>query len=137
MAKQIRVLNVLVVDDNVQARAMMKLVLNGLGVNQKYTATNGRAAQDFLGSAEEMVDLIVCDWRMPRMTGLELLQQVRTAHPDMPFMMVTGKADIDSVEAAKQYGVNAYVTNPFSPSRSKRDQGFDEVALSIAGSAQT
>ena len=115
MAKQLKDVSVLVVDDNAQARQLLKMVLSGLGVHQIYTATDGRAAQDFLGEMEGLVDLIICDWRMPRMTGLELLQQVRSIYPDMPFMMVTGKTDVQAVMSAKEFGVDAYVAKPFSP----------------------
>jgi CheY-like chemotaxis protein len=108
-------LRVLVVEDNRQARQMMKMVLGGMGIHQVYTAEDGRAALEFLDAAPELIDLIVCDWKMPRMTGIELLQQVRSVYADMPFMMVTGNADLASVKAAKDSGVNAYIGKPYSP----------------------
>lgn len=108
-------LRVLLVDDNPQALRLLKMVLSGLGIHQLFTAADGKTAQDFLGETEEDIDLIVCDWEMPRMTGLELLQQVRTVRPDMPFMMVTGNVDVKSVRAAKEFGVNAYLSKPFTP----------------------
>jgi len=52
---------------------------------------------------------------MPRMTGLDLLKQVRMTNPEMPFLMVTARGTIDSVMAAKKSGVSAYVVKPFSP----------------------
>ncbi|MDP6475693.1 MAG: response regulator [Alphaproteobacteria bacterium] len=106
-------LKVLLVEDNKSALALMKMVLKGIRINQIYTAQDGRAALDFLEEAPELVDFIVCDWQMPRMSGLELLQEVRTVYPDMPFMMVTGKADMDSVNAAKEFAVDAYLTKPY------------------------
>ncbi len=115
MAIALTDLKVLVVEDNKSARNLMKIVLGGIGITQIYAAEDGKVALNFLGEAPELVDLIVCDWQMPRMTGLELLQQVRTVHPNMPFMMVTGKADISSVKAAKEFGVNAYLSKPYSP----------------------
>ena len=115
MAIKLSELRVLLVDDNPQALKILKMVLSGLGIHQIFTAKDGKKAQDFLGEAEDEVDLIVCDWQMPRMTGLELLQQVRTVRPDMPFMMVTGNADADSVRAAREFGVNAYISKPFTP----------------------
>ncbi len=72
-------------------------------------------AQTFLDEAPELIDLIVCDWRMLNMTGLELLQQVRSTYPDMPFMMLTGKTDLQSVKVAREFGVDAYVAKPYSP----------------------
>ena len=58
-------LRVLLVDDNPQAMKLLKMVLGGVGVHQVYTAADGRVAQTFLDEAPELIDLIVCDWRMP------------------------------------------------------------------------
>ena len=115
MAKKLSDLDILVVDDNPRAINLMKMVLSGLGVNQIYTAENGKLAKKFLSETDYLVDLIICDWRMPNMTGLQLLEEVRSVHPRMPFMMVTGKSDATSVVAAKGLGVSAYITKPFSP----------------------
>ncbi len=115
MAIELIDIRVLLVDDNPQALKVLKMVLSNLGIHQIFTAKDGKSAQDFLGEAEGEVDLIICDWEMPRMTGLELLQQVRTVYPDMPFMMVTGNADVESVKLARKFGVNAYLGKPFTP----------------------
>ncbi len=114
MTETLESLNALVVEDNRQAMKLMILILKGLGVNQIYQASDGKEAQDFLGEADELINFIICDWRMPRMTGLELLQQVRTTHPNMPFLMVTANTDIQSVRAAREFGVNAYIGKPYS-----------------------
>jgi two-component system chemotaxis response regulator CheY len=115
MAVALSNLRVLVVEDSPQAMKLLKMVLGGVGVHQVYTAPDGRAAQTFLDEAPELIDLIVCDWQMPNMTGLELLQQVRSTYPEMPFIMLTGKTDLQSVKVARQYGVDAYVAKPYSP----------------------
>ena len=115
MAKSIDDINVLLVDDVSQARRFVEVILSGMGVNQVFTANDGRSALDFLGVEIDMVDLIICDWQMPRISGLELLKQVRVIAPDMPFMMVTGRSDIKSVTEARDLGVNAYIAKPFSP----------------------
>ena len=115
MAMVLTDLKVLVVEDDKNARKLMKMVLAGIGINRIFMADDGREALNFLGEAPELVDLIVCDWQMPRMTGLEFLRQVRIVYPNMPFMMVTGKADVSSVKAARELGVNAYLSKPYSP----------------------
>ena len=107
-------LKVLVVEDSPAAAKLLQMVLGGLGIHQAFVAKDGKAAQDFLDAADDLVDLIICDWNMPRMTGIELLCQVRTVYPDMPFMMVTGNSDLESVKNAKDSGVNAYIIKPFS-----------------------
>ena len=108
-------LKILVVEDNLQARTMIRMVCKELGINQVFTASDGKEALDFLGACDDLVDIIICDWKMPRLSGIELLNQVRTVDPDMPFVMLTGLADIESVTAARVGGVSAYLRKPFSP----------------------
>jgi DNA-binding NtrC family response regulator len=57
---------------------------------------------------------------MPKLSGLDVLRQVRTVDPDMPFVMITGAADSDSVTAAKTSGVTAYIAKPFSQDEQKK-----------------
>ena len=52
---------------------------------------------------------------MPRMSGIEFLRQLRTVDPDVPFLMVTGKADRTAVLEARNCGVTAYIRKPFLP----------------------
>ncbi len=108
-------LRVLIVEDNAQAAKLLKKVLGGLGIHQAFCSEDGREAQKFLDAADDMIDLIICDWEMPNMTGIELLQQVRMAYPKMPFIMVTGNPDADSVKAAARYRVSGYIKKPYSP----------------------
>ena len=61
-----------------------------------------------------MIKLIICDWNMPGMTGLEILRRVRTVDLDIPLMMLTGAADMESVANAKLSGVTSYLTKPFT-----------------------
>ena len=108
-------LRVLIVEDDPQSAKFLQKVLAKLGVHQAYNSVDGREAQEFLDAADDMVDLIICDWEMPRMTGIELLQQVRTVYPNMPFIMVTGNPDAESVKTAIKYHVNGYIGKPYSP----------------------
>ena len=108
-------LRVLIVEDDPQSAKFLQKVLAKLGVHQAYNSVDGREAQEFLDAADDMVDLIICDWEMPRMTGIELLQQVRTVYPNMPFIMVTGNTDAESVKTAIKYHVNGYIGKPYSP----------------------
>lgn len=106
--------NILLVEDNEKTRKLLSNLLGEMGIYQVFEAGDGRQAQEFLDSASDQVDLIICDWQMPRMTGIELLQQVRTVYRTMPFLMVTGNTDADSVKAARMFGVNAYIAKPFT-----------------------
>ena len=99
-----------------EALNLVKNMLKDFGLTQVYTAKNGVEALDFMGIADgdEAVDVILCDWNMPRLSGLDVLKQIRTCDPDLPFLMITGNADKDSVVEAKTYGVTGYIKKPFS-----------------------
>ena len=107
--------SVLVVDDAPFIRDLIKKALRsyfpGLQIEE---ATNGRKAQQLL--ARVHFDLILCDWEMPEMSGLELLEWFRT-QPDkekVPFVMVTSRGDKENVVQAIQAGVSDYVGKPFT-----------------------
>ncbi|MDJ0893728.1 MAG: response regulator [Alphaproteobacteria bacterium] len=119
MSQDIADLNVLVVDDEPSVTRLVKMMLLDFNVTQVFTAKNGREALDFLGDFDDLVDVVICDWNMPRVSGLEVLQQIRTVDPEAPFLMLTGRADLDSVKAAKDLGVDGYLLKPFSAEQLK------------------
>ena len=110
-------IRILLVDDQSDARALMRGMLGGMGITQIFESSNGREALKFLDATFDFLDLIICDWNMPSMTGLELLRQLRTVDPNLPFLMVTSRSDMDSVIAAKSAQVTAYIRKPFSPAQ--------------------
>jgi len=77
-------------------------------------ADNGKTALAEL--KKEQFDLILCDWNMPEMSGLELLQKIRSDDElmDTPFVMVTAEAQKDNILEAVKAGVNNYVVKPFT-----------------------
>jgi len=105
---------VLAVEDQSQARKVLQMSLKELGVNQVFTADDGQEALNFLGTCGELINIVICDWNMPKLTGIDLLKQIRSADPDIPFLMVTGRADQESVMEAKIDGVSAYIAKPYS-----------------------
>lgn len=107
-------LKVLIVEDQVEARGLLKNMLSLVGVHQIFEASDGKQALNFIDSAFDFIDMIICDWNMPEMDGAELLRQVRSTGADIPFLMITGRGDKGSVMEAKRYGVNGYIRKPFS-----------------------
>lgn len=107
-------LKILLVEDQGEARAMIRNMLSEFGITQIFEAPDGREALKFIDNAFDFIDLVICDWNMPAMSGVELLRQVRTVFPDMPFLMVTGRSDLESVVEAKSSGVTGYIRKPFS-----------------------
>jgi two-component system chemotaxis response regulator CheY len=107
-------LKVLVVDDFATMRRIIKNVLKQLGFTQILEADDGTSALEVL--KENQVDLIISDWNMPRMTGLDLLKAVRDKETTktIPFLMVTAEAQKDNVVQAVQAGVSNYLVKPFT-----------------------
>jgi CheY-like chemotaxis protein len=107
--------SVLVVDDATFIRDLVKKGLRdhfpGIQIDE---AVNGRKAQMLL--SRQSVDLILCDWEMPEMSGLELLSWCRgqEMHKTTPFIMVTSRGDKENVVQAIQAGVSDYIGKPFS-----------------------
>lgn len=107
--------SVLVVDDATFIRDLVKKGLRdhfpGLQVGE---AINGRKAQQLL--ARQPVDLILCDWEMPELSGLELLSWCREQDSlkAVPFIMVTSRGDKENVIQAIQAGVSDFIGKPFS-----------------------
>ena len=113
--KKLNSLKILIVDDQNDIRILIRDILSESGIMHIFEAANGEEALHFLGQDFGTVDFIICDWDMPGITGLDLLRQVRVSHPAMPFLMVTGRGDRNSVIEAKDAGVSAFIKKPFSP----------------------
>ena len=108
-------IKVLVVDDFSTMRKIIKNNLKGMGFNNILEAENGQKALEEL--KKESVGLIISDWNMPVMTGIELLKAVRgdAGLKSIPFIMVTAEGQKDNVMEAAKAGVSNYVVKPFTP----------------------
>ena len=107
-------LNILVVDDQQSIRDLTRHCLKQIGINQVSVAKSGEQALEVLGKTK--FDLIISDWNMDGISGLELLTKIR-GNPiikSLPFIMATGQKDKAQVIAAKEAGVNNYIVKPFS-----------------------
>lgn len=107
-------MNVLVVDDYKSMVRIVRGMLNQLGFVNVDDAPDGAAAMALL--KEKSYGLVLSDWNMQPVTGLELLKQVRAEEKTRatPFVMVTAEAKVENVIAARQAGVNNYVIKPFT-----------------------
>jgi two-component system chemotaxis response regulator CheY len=108
-------ISILIVDDFIDMRKMIKDILRKNGYKNAVEAEDGVAALKILKS--ERIDFIICDWNMPNMTGLDLLKEVRkdASLSRTPFLMLTAEAYQDSVIAAVEAGVDNYIVKPFTP----------------------
>ncbi len=107
-------MKVLVVDDFATMRRIVKNILKQLGYNNIVEADDGTTALEIL--EKEKVDLIISDWNMPKMTGLDLLKNVRgnAEMADTPFIMVTAEAQQDNIILAVKAKVSQYIVKPFT-----------------------
>ena len=107
-------INILIVDDYKTMLRIIRSLLNQIGFNNVDEEVNGEAALAKL--KEKKYELIISDWNMEPMTGLELLKNVRADEElrNIPFIMITAESKTENVIAAKQAGVSNYIVKPFN-----------------------
>lgn len=105
---------ILVVDDYNTMRRIIRNLLKQLGFGNVEEAADGGSAIAKL--QEKPFSLIISDWNMEPVTGMDLLKQVRSndQFKHIPFIMVTAESKPENVVAAKQAGVNNYIVKPFN-----------------------
>lgn len=107
---------ILVVDDMAMMRKFVTKFLKEFGFTDITEAKDGVEAWDFLSAANPQFALVISDWSMPKMTGLDLLKKIRSDSRlgKTPVVMVTAESEQDSVIEAIKAGVTAYVAKPFT-----------------------
>jgi two-component system, chemotaxis family, chemotaxis protein CheY len=106
-------LTILLIEDDQSMRTLVARMLSRLKI-QVIAAEDGPSGLRALEDAAHQVDLVICDWNMPGMSGMEVFEQVHAGRPDLPFLLLTGRADLDSVLSAKKAGIAGYVVKPIS-----------------------
>ncbi len=107
-------MKVLVVDDFATMRKIIRNVLKQIGFEDIAEAEDGAAALQILKT--EQVGLVVTDWNMPNMSGLDLLRKIRqnSQFAEVPVLMVTAEGLKENVLEAVKAGVSNYVVKPFT-----------------------
>lgn len=110
---------ILVADDMPTIRDLVKAQLKNMGFRTILEAADGEHAMNLLISnnqAGNPIQLVISDWNMPKMTGLELLKQVRASAEwaNLPFVLLTSESERDQVTEAILAGVSQYVVKPFA-----------------------
>lgn len=105
---------ILVVDDHAVVRQIVSSFLKKLGYKHVNLAEDGRDALRQL--KRKKYDVIICDWHMPNMSGLELLTKMKedAELKDIPFVMLTMETDKEQIVSAIQLGVNDYILKSFT-----------------------
>jgi two-component system, chemotaxis family, chemotaxis protein CheY len=107
-------MNVLIVDDYKTMLRIINNLLKQIGFANVDEATDGSMALEMFKNKK--YGLVISDWNMEPMSGIELLKQVRALNDNqnVPFIMVTAESKTENVIAAKQAGVNNYIVKPFN-----------------------
>jgi two-component system chemotaxis response regulator CheY len=123
-------MKVLVADDFATMRKIVRNILKQIGFDNIVEAEDGQAAMQVLKN--ENIGLVVTDWNMPNMNGLELLEKIRNdpKTAKLPVLMVTAEGLKENVVAAVKAGVNNYVVKPFTAEilQEKLEQIFKKLA---------
>lgn len=110
---------ILVVDDMSIMRKLVRKYLAEMGFQNVTEATNGLEAWTALEKASvepKPFDLVISDWNMPVMTGLDFLKKIRATDStkSVPFVLLTAESESGQVAAIASLGVHAYITKPFT-----------------------
>lgn len=116
---------ILVVDDENSMCEFMKIMLGKEGYDVDAEQDGHRAVERV---SEKPYDLVIADLMMPQMSGLELMEEVRGTHPDLPFLVMTAFASVETAIEALKKGASDYVTKPFK---------IDEIKLTIQKTLET
>src|SRR3569832_2555704 len=108
---------ILVVDDDPVQRRLLEAAITRSGMHV-VTAPGGGPALDLVnGPKGEQISLVLLDLVMPDMGGLEVLNKIRPAHPELPVIVLTAKGGIDSAVEAMRAGATDFLVKPASPER--------------------
>jgi two-component system, chemotaxis family, chemotaxis protein CheY len=107
-------IKVLIVDDRLTSRMLLRDGLQEIGITQIDMAPDGEAGLKAMMT--KPAHLVISDFNMPKLDGIEFLRAIRAHAPTSQsgFIMLTGKDDSSLIKRAYQYGVNNYLTKPFT-----------------------
>ena len=103
---------VLIVDDQKTMLRIIHSLLNQIGFANVVEAMSGPQAIELM--QHKKFGLVLSDWNMEPMQGLDFLKHIRAEGNDVPFIMITAESAVENVVAAKQAGVNNYIIKPFN-----------------------
>jgi two-component system chemotaxis response regulator CheY len=106
----------LVVDDSKMNRMVLRNFLNALGFNQVEEAFDGKDGLSKIYKSLNKIDLVIADWHMPEMTGVEMLKSVRgnVENRATPFILATSEQKKEEIVEALKYKVSGYLIKPYN-----------------------
>lgn len=106
---------ILVVEDEADIRELLSLLILRQGHTVKQCSSGAQALEVLTSELNRPFDLVILDWMLPDLSGLEVLQAIRKQGSAIPVLMVTAKADPESIVQGLDAGADDYVTKPFDP----------------------
>lgn len=108
-------MNILIVDDSTAMRQMVIRAMRqaGFGDHEYSQAEDGEVALESI--LDTQPDLVVCDWNMPNMNGIELLKKLGEHNVTIPFGFVTTESSLEMKTVAKEAGARFMISKPFTP----------------------
>ncbi len=122
--KKLNDIKALIADDEEDARTAIRLMLNEIGIGRIYEVEDGETALELFEMRREEIDFIISDWNMPQKTGFDFLKHINGNNINIPFIMVTARADQGSVLNAQKTGATAYLLKPFTLEELRRKVFF-------------
>lgn len=107
-------LRILVVDGEPEIHDLIDYVLREIGFIKVHKAMDGNHAWRMFHDTELNYDIVLCEWILPGIDGIELLKRIRAEDKDIPFVMLSVKVTQELVTAARELGVTAFVGKPFT-----------------------
>lgn len=104
----------LLVDDSATMRKILINILASGGITDIIQASDGQQAVDTVMQNDD-IELVLLDWNMPNMLGIDALKLIRAAGKNVPVIMVTTEAEKSRVLDALKAGANNYIIKPFKP----------------------
>jgi FixJ family two-component response regulator len=130
-----------VIDDNADVRSSLELLLKSVAIDAQTYATADEFLHE-LGQAPNRPGVLLLDVRMPGMSGMTLLERLRSEHPSLRVVMMTGHGDIDMAVRAMKLGAIDFISKPFSSQdlldriqdvvRQTLDTGVPDISASVA-----
>ncbi len=102
--------SILIVDDEVGPRESLRMILKPM--YEVHTAENGQEAINFI--SQKKVDLVTLDLRMPGLSGIEVLQEIKKLQPDIEVIIVTGYGTLSNAQEAIRFGAGDFISKPFN-----------------------
>jgi DNA-binding response OmpR family regulator len=109
--------SVLVIDDDVVVTRIVQQLLSTMGFTQVELTSKAELGLDLILDMHadgKPFDLVICDWKMPELTGIQILKKIREQNLKLAFIMLTANTSIDAIKDAGNLGVDAFIAKPFT-----------------------